>query len=167
MFLVVLYLATIVAANLLVAQFGPAVSIVNAFLFIGLDITTRDALHEKWHGKNMWLKMMLLIGAGSVLSAALNWNAARIALASFVAFAAAGVVDTVIYNFLYKKSRLVKINGSNIGAALIDSIVFPAVAFGFPLLWLIMLGQFAAKIGGGFVWSLIMKNENIFTRREV
>ena len=40
-----LYLVAIIAANLLVAKFGPAISIVNAFLFIGLDLTARDKLH--------------------------------------------------------------------------------------------------------------------------
>ena len=47
-FYVVLYLFAIVAANLLVARFGPSVTIINAFLFIGLDLTTRDGLHEAW-----------------------------------------------------------------------------------------------------------------------
>lgn len=37
MILIALYLAAIVLANLSVAYFGPAVSIVNSFLFIGLD----------------------------------------------------------------------------------------------------------------------------------
>ena len=32
------YLVTIVAANLLIVAFGPAVSVLNAFLFIGLDV---------------------------------------------------------------------------------------------------------------------------------
>jgi hypothetical protein len=155
--LITLYLIAIVAANLLVAQFGPAVTIFNAFAFIGLDLSTRDSLHERWQGRNLWLKMALLIGAGSVLSALLNWQAAPIALASFVAFAAAGITDTLVYQLLGDKSRLVKMNGSNVVSVAVDSVLFPLLAFGLPLLLPIMAGQFVAKVVGGFVWSLILK----------
>jgi hypothetical protein len=51
--LIIGYLAAIMAANLLVVQFGPSIAIVSAFLFIGLDLTTRDYLHEAWRGR--WL----------------------------------------------------------------------------------------------------------------
>jgi hypothetical protein len=51
--MIILYLAAIVAANLSVAHFGPSVAVLNAFLFIGLDLTTRDALHERWRGRNL------------------------------------------------------------------------------------------------------------------
>lgn len=154
--LIVLYLTAIVAANLLVAQFGPSVTILNAFLFIGLDLTTRDALHERWQGRNLWRNMLLLIGAGSLLSAALNWQAGQIALASFVAFAVSGVVDTLVYKALGERTRLVRMNGSNVVSAAVDSLIFPALAFGFPLMWSIVLGQFVAKVAGGFLWSLVL-----------
>lgn len=153
---IVLYLVSVVLANLSVAFFGAGISIVNAFLFIGLDLTTRDMLHEQWEHKNLWRNMALLIGAGSVLSALLNWDVLPIALASFVAFASAGVADTITYNVLRNHSRIVRVNGSNMVSAAVDSVVFPALAFGFPLLVPIMLGQFAAKTFGGYVWSLIL-----------
>jgi hypothetical protein len=154
--LIVVYLIAIVAANLLVAEFGPSVTILNAFLFIGLDITTRDALHEHWRERSLWRNMALLIGAGSLLSYALNASAGPIALASFVAFAAAGMADTLVYTALGRHARLVRVNGSNVVSAAADSAVFPALAFGLPLLWPIVLGQFAAKVVGGFIWSLIL-----------
>lgn len=157
MILITLYLVAIVAANLLVVQFGVGVVIFNAFVFIGLDLSTRDTLHERWQGKHLWRNMLILIGTGSVLSALLNWNAAPIAFASFVAFACAGVADAIVYQMLGDKSRLLKMNGSNVIAAGVDSILFPALAFGFPLLIPVMLGQFAAKVIGGFVWSLILR----------
>lgn len=150
------YLTAIVAANLLVAQFGPSVAVVNAFLFIGLDLTARDALHDAWHGRNLVPKMALLIGAGSVLSYVLNRNAGPIALASFVAFAGAGIADSLVYTLLGDRARLVKMNGSNLVSAAVDSVLFPALAFGFPLLWVVMLGQFAAKVLGGGLWSLVL-----------
>lgn len=155
--IVALYLLAIVIANLLVARFGPSVTIVNAFLFIGLDITARDSLHEKWHRRNLWLKMAALIATGSILSAALNWQARHIALASFAAFASAGVVDTLVYHLLRDKAALVKINGSNVVSAAVDSVVFPALAFGFPLLIGVMVGQFLAKAAGGLIWSFILR----------
>ena len=60
MILIIVYLSAIVLANLSVAAFGPEMSIVNAFLFIGLDLSTRDALHERWQGRNLWRRMLLL-----------------------------------------------------------------------------------------------------------
>lgn len=151
-------------------------AVVNAFLFIGLDLTARDNLHEAWKGRGLVWKMAALIGAGSLLSWLLNHNAGQIALASFTAFACAGVADSLVYHWLirhreklqekdawtrfdalvYRTDRYGRINGSNLVSAAVDSAIFPAMAFGFPLLWGVMLGQFAAKVGGGFVWSLIL-----------
>lgn len=154
-FYVVLYLIAIVAANLSVAHFGPTSTIVNAFLFIGLDLTTRDGLHEAWHGKTLWLKMLMLIACGSALSYLLNRNAGQIAIASLVAFAAAGLTDALIYQLLHKRSWFTKVNGSNVFSATVDSVIFPTLAFG-SFMPLIVLGQLAAKVGGGFLWAIIL-----------
>ena len=145
----------IIAANLTVTWWGPRMVVINAFLFIGLDLTARDGLHEAWHKRGLVWKMLLLIGAGSVLSYALNHDAGRIALASFVAFACAGLADTIIYHVLHRYPRLLKINGSNVAGAAVDSLIFPTLAFG-SLMPAIILGQFVAKVAGGFVWSLIL-----------
>lgn len=157
MIYILMYLFAIVAANLLVVAFGPSITIVNAFLFIGLDLTARDHLHEAWHRRGLIWKMALLIGAGSLLSWFLNRDAGRIALASFAAFACAGTADAIAYSLLGDRTRLLKINGSNVVSAGMDSVIFPALAFGFPLLWGVMLGQFVAKVAGGFVWSLVFE----------
>lgn len=151
-----LYLVAIVAANLTVAWFGPSVTIINAFLFIALDLTSRDNLHEAWHGKGLFWKMAALIAVGSLLSWLLNRNAGPIALASFIAFACANAADTLIYQLLHDRAKLLKINGSNIVSAAVDSFIFPMLAFGFPLLWGVIFGQFVAKVSGGFIWSLIL-----------
>lgn len=153
---VILYLVAIVLANLTIAAFGPSMAIVNAFLFIGLDLTARDRLHDAWRGKNLLLKMTLLIAAGSILSWVLNRDAGQIAVASFVAFAAAATVDTVVYQLLGGYPRWLRINGSNIPSAFVDSLIFPTLAFG-AFLWPIVLGQFLAKTLGGFVWSLVFR----------
>jgi uncharacterized PurR-regulated membrane protein YhhQ (DUF165 family) len=153
---VIMYLVAIVLANLTVAQFGPNMAIFNAFLFIGLDLTARDRLHDAWRGNNLVPKMTALIAAGSVLSWVLNRDAGQIALASFVAFAAAATVDAVVYHLLGNYPRWLRINGSNVPSALVDSLVFPTLAFG-GFMPLIVLGQFLAKTLGGFLWSLVFR----------
>ena len=156
MLYVFVYLVAIVAANLSVAYFGPQATIVNAFLLIGLDLSTRDKLHELWHNDRLWLRMFGLILTGSVITVVLNAGAWQIALASTVAFAAAALCDAVVYQVLYRQHRLVKMNGSNLLSAAVDSVLFPAIAFGFPLMWPIMIGQFIAKVTGGALWSLVL-----------
>lgn len=156
MIYIALYLIAIIGANLSTAYFGPSASVLNAFLFIGLDLTGRDKLHEAWQGRHLWLKMLALITAGSLLSYLLNRNAGPIAIASFAAFIGAGLADTAVYTLLGHHSRFLKINGSNTVAAAVDSLLFPILAFGFPPMWGIILGQFLAKTLGGFLWSLIL-----------
>jgi hypothetical protein len=154
-FLVTLYLVAIVAANLSVATFGPDAVIANAFVLIGLDLTTRDLLHEAWHRQGLIWKMGGLIAAGSAISYLLNAGAGQIALASFAAFALAAVMDTVVFGRLWRKKWLVRSNVSNVASAAVDSVVFPVLAFGAFLPWII-LGQFLAKATGGFLWSLVL-----------
>ncbi len=155
MIYILMYLTAAVLANLSTSFFGAYASILNAFLFIGLDLTARDKLHEAWHGRLLWGKMFALIAAGSLISYLLNRNAGMIAIASLAAFGVAGLVDAVVYQFLYDKPWMVKVNGSNIFSALADSLVFPTIAFG-GFLPLIVLGQFTAKVTGGFIWSWII-----------
>lgn len=151
-----MYLTAIIAANLVTTKFGPASSIVNAFLFIGLDLTARDKLHEAWRKNGLIWKMGALIACGSFLSWAINRNAGMISVASFAAFACAALVDTIVYQLLHERSYIVKINGSNVFGALVDSLVFPTVAFG-GFLPLITLGQFAAKVIGGALWAYVLE----------
>lgn len=153
--LVVLWLVAIVAANLSSTHFGPSASVYNAFLLIGLSLTTRDALHTAWDGEGLKWKMAALIVTGSAISYLINQDAAQIALASCIALAAAESLDALIYHGLRKRDWLVRSNGSNVPSAAVDSLVFPTIAFG-GFLPVIVLGQFVAKVGGGFVWSLII-----------
>ena len=178
---VLAYLGAIVAANLLVTTFGPAVVIVNAFLFIGLDLTCRDKLHDAWEGRDLWTRMLALIAAGGFISYLVNVDAGPIALASCVAFALASLADAATYWWLSRKvttttkdeyvgysrtittrrfSKFERVNGSNVVGAAVDSLVFPTLAFG-ALLPVIVLGQFVAKVAGGFVWFFIL---NTITR---
>jgi hypothetical protein len=152
--LIALYLGAIVAANLLVAAFGPAISIVNAFLFIGLDLTTRDALDERWDGRRA--PMLGLIAVGGALSYLLNRDAGIIAVASTVAFTVAAIADWTVYHLLGAHPRWLRVNGSNIVGAAVDSILFPTIAFG-GFLPLVTLGQFAAKVLGGAFWFMVLR----------
>jgi uncharacterized PurR-regulated membrane protein YhhQ (DUF165 family) len=161
--LVGLYLAAIVAANWSSAHWGPEASIYNAFFLIGLTLTTRDRLHDIW-GSKRFRNMALLIGAGSALSfagahlfpgTAPPDVVAKIALASCVAFGVAETMDAVGYQLLRRKPWLERANTSNLLGAALDSAIFVSIAFGWS--WPIIFGQFCAKVGGGFVWSLVIR----------
>lgn len=153
--LILLYLAAIVLANLLVSRFGPAVSILNAFLLIGLDLSTRDRLHELWQGRLLWPRMLLLISAGGLLSLFFG-GSGRVALASCTAFVLASLADALVFRALIHKPWLTRANGSNLFAAAIDSLCFPLIAFGWPLLWGVVLGQYVAKVAGGALWAWVI-----------
>lgn len=104
--------------------------------------------------------MALLIALGSFLSWWLNREAGPIAIASFVAFAASGSVDATIYHWLRHQSWFVRVNGSNLLGAAVDSVIFPTLAFGGLLPW-IVIGQFAAKVFGGLLWSLCLRRPEV------
>lgn len=156
MIFIVLYLTAIVLANISVTMFGPSVTVINAFLFIALDLSARDRLHEQWQGKHLWRNMLFLIAGGSLLSAVLNWNAAPIALASFGAFLLSETADALVYQSLHKRPQWIKMNGSNLVSAAVDSFAFPVLAFGWPPLWGIIIGQFVAKTIGGAIWAYLL-----------
>ena len=158
MIAVIVYLAAIVSANLNLIFFGPAASIINAFILIGLDLSLRDRLHDQWKGRHLWLKMLALICGGSAITIALNWDALPIALASATAFLLAGVGDALVYSKLRGKIFLVRSNGSNLAGSAIDSVVFPTMAFGV-FMPEIILGQFVAKLAGGGIWSWILDEQ--------
>jgi hypothetical protein len=152
---VFVFLIAIILANLSVSYFGPVSTPFNAFLLIGLDLSLRDHIHEKWHGKQLGLKMFGLIVVGGFITYMLNRGAGMICLGSVVAFGVALVVDAVLYELFYSKSKLVKMNISNTGSALADSVLFPTIAFGMFIPW-VVLGQFLAKTLGGAFWAWIL-----------
>lgn len=154
--LIAVYLVSIVAANLLVATFGPAASIPIAFVLIGCDLVVRDRLHDTWQGRGLTWRMAALIVCGSLLSYALNAGAGRIALASCAAFAAAGVADALAYHALRRRSWAQRANGSNVVGAAIDSVAFLWLAFGVGALWLAP-AQWAAKVLGGACWAWALR----------
>lgn len=153
--LVMLYLSAIVIANLLDVHFGPKMVAINSFFLIGLDLTCRDVLHEKWTHNRFW-KLLALILAGSFISWLLNRDAQKIALASGAAFLLAGLTDTVVYAALFKSSRFAKVNISNVCSSIVDTFIFLFLAFGLPFAWPALLLNIVAKIAGGYIWSWVL-----------
>jgi uncharacterized PurR-regulated membrane protein YhhQ (DUF165 family) len=151
---IVAYAFAMTAANLLIVKFGVWMSPINSFFLIGLTLVLRDWLHIRLKA---W-QMALLITASGAITYLLNPAAAHIAIASSVAFTLAALVDWVIFvkanGTWFKRS-----NVSNIAGAAVDSVAFPTIAFGV-LMPEIVLAQFASKIVGGYIWSVLLKERN-------
>lgn len=147
---IVIYAAAMTAANLSVAHFGPASIPVNAFLLIGLDLTLRDWLQARL---KPW-QLLALIAASGVITYGLNTDAGRFAAASAAAFTVSALVDWAVFVRI-PGPWFARSNGSNVAGALVDSLVFPLLAFG-GVDTLLVAKMFAAKVAGGFVWSALL-----------
>src|SRR4051812_47863469 len=124
-----IYIFILVVANMVIAWFGPAATPVVAFLLIGLDLTLRDRLHDQWLGRQLWPRMLALIVSAGVVSYVLNPASGAIAIASVVAFGLAALADAAAYQLLAGRSWAVRVNGSNVIGAAVDSLIFPLMAF--------------------------------------
>lgn len=157
--LIALYIGSVVAANVIISKLGIGAAWWVALIFIGCDLSVRDRLHEMWHGSRLWLAMSLLILTGSILSVVVNWSGWGVSAASFLAFAASGFTDVLVYQRLYHLSWWKKVNGSNIASATIDSITFFVlllVFMGWPVVLSLLVLQIGSKMVGGLVWSFIL-----------
>lgn len=155
--LVGLYLTAIVSANLFVERWGQRGLVLTAFLLIPFDLVNRDALQQRWQGRGLLLRLVLLTGAGSILTVLFSHSAARIAAASCIAFLAASTVDSIVFQLLLARPRLVRINSATVASSLVDSMVFPVVAFGVHHVSLsLCLAQAGSKILGGLAWSILL-----------
>lgn len=160
---IALYLAAAVVANLTMAHVAASlpfeaflfVDFLVCFVMIAVDLVVRDALHERWDGRALWPRMLALVGAGSLLSYLANGAAGRIALASFLAFLAAGLTDTAVYHLARRIPRFRRVTVSNLAAALADSVVWPLVALG-AFTPLVTASEFTAKVLGGVVWAALL-----------
>jgi uncharacterized PurR-regulated membrane protein YhhQ (DUF165 family) len=152
-FALIAYAVAMIAANLLVATFGPSVTAINAFLLIGLDLTLRDWLHFRL---KTWQMGGLIIGTG-LITYALNPASGMIAVASAVSFLAASIVDWAIF-VKTTGSWIKRANVSNTAGAAVDSLLFPTIAFGALMPEIIAL-QFVAKVSGGAVWSYVLEKK--------
>ena len=150
-FAIFIYAAAMILANLTIAHYGPWVAPINAFLLIGLDLALRDVLHVRLRP---W-QMVALIGSTGALTYVLNPAAGVIAVASSVAFTAAALIDWVTFARLRGHPWLVRANGSNVAGAIVDSLLFLALA-PFPFSWAVALQMMVAKIAGGSAWAWLL-----------
>jgi uncharacterized PurR-regulated membrane protein YhhQ (DUF165 family) len=146
-FALIAYAIAMTVANMLVATFGPSVSPINAFVFIGFDLALRDWLQIKLKP----VQMGALIAGTGLLTYALNQNAGMIAVASAVSFTMAALIDWIVFTKT-KGTWLFRANSSNVAGSAVDSLVFPTIAFGGFMPEIVAL-QFVAKILGGTLWS--------------
>lgn len=146
-FALISYALAMTAANLLVVQFGPAITPLNAFFLIGLDLTLRDWLHVRLRP---W-QMGSLIASAGLLAWVLNPAAQNIAVASACSFALAALVDWVVFT-ASSGSWFARSMKSNVAGAAVDSMIFPLMAFG-SFMPAIVIAQFCAKIAGGAMWA--------------
>lgn len=158
--IVLAYLFAIVASNLLVARYGQIALVFTAWVLIPFDLVARDILHGRWEGPTLWPRIVLLIHAGALITLALNWEAWRVAVASVTAFAVGTVVNTALFARWDWMPRLWRMTSTNSVVALIDSTLFPILAFGL-LSWEISFLQFVSKSVGAYAWAVIVNKAKL------
>jgi queuosine precursor transporter len=149
--LAAVYVGAMVAANLLV-WLSPCFSLIDSVLLIGLDLTLRDVMDERLSRAQL---AAVIVGGGAIIWLA-NPAPNHIAIASAKAFILAALADWLAYSLLRSRPWMVRCNGSNVVGAAVDSVIFPMLAFGaFPPATISL--QFAAKVGGGAIWSVLLR----------
>lgn len=148
-------LAANAAANLIIADHGPSAAPYVALGLVALDLVARDALHDRLEARRRVALLAALTLAGAAISYAVNADAARIALASALAFACAFTVDAVAYHLARFRPWLERSNLSNIAAALVDTATFYLVAgFGLGGPAIVQAGM---KVAGGLLFALALE----------
>jgi queuosine precursor transporter len=149
--MILIYLFSITLANIIILQFGPSMTPITGFLLIGLDLVLRDKLSDKLSAA----KMLTMIVAAGLITLAINRDAMQIAVASSLSFSIASVADWIVF----KQSVgtwSARSHKSNAVGAVVDSVLFPTIAFG-ALMPTIVIGQIAAKFLGAALWVRILE----------
>lgn len=149
------FLTAAVAANLVIAEEGPSAAPIVGFALVGVALVIRDRLDDELGRRELLAVMGAVVAIGTVLTYLVAPDAGRVALGSAVAFAAATIVDTVVYRWSWRDGRgfLERSTLSNVPAAAVDSVAFFAVAFG------TLDGsfrQFCAKLAGATIAALLI-----------
>ena len=132
------FLATIPAANWLIGNVGtvcipagpclipvaPGLMAPSGVLMIGAALALRDALHERLPR----LSVAALIVSGAGLS--LAFSPPALAIASAVAFLLSELADFAVYDRLRKRGLALAVLASGAVGAVLDSVLFSALAFG-------------------------------------
>lgn len=150
-----IYLLAFVLSNFIVLWFGANGLIFTALFLIPFDFVMRCLFHETWKGKELILKLGLLVLTASLLTFLINQNTLNIAIASAIGFISAQLFAGVFYQIFINKSYFVKVNGSDAVGILVDSIIFQLIAFSV-VLPEITVSQFLLKIVGGLFWYWII-----------
>lgn len=143
--LVVLYVLAVALTTSVSGAYGPLASVLDSLPGIGLVIAVRIRLQDLWRGR-VYHRMIPLVLLGSLGSLSGNMSHPRIAGASCAAFIAANLASM----WLQPRSRLASITAF----AVIDSLIFPPLAFS-AFAWWVVGGQIAAKIFGAVVWGWV------------
>jgi len=152
---VVFYLAAILMANGLVSYFGQEALPFTSFFLIPFDLLARDVLHEEWKDDIfLWTKMTSLIIGGAILSYVTSIATPAVSFASGVSFLLMGMTNAFVYFLMMRAPRMIRMNVSNLFAAIVDSLVFPLLAFGTIVISL-SVAQAVSKTAGGFFWTLL------------
>lgn len=140
---IAVYILSIVCANvtLYYQVFGPWTIYINSFLYIGMDFTVRDTFSRAWGHS---IGCLILLG-GLITFVGTYGATLSIVVGSVVAFVAANVADTIAYGVLPKHKGV----GSNMIASVVDSWVFPLLAFG-----IVTPTRFVALVLAKFLGSL-------------
>ena len=101
------------------------------------------------------LRMLAMICAAGAVSYALNPSSGIIAVASVVAFIVSSMTDTAVFSAMKGNSWTTRANASNVVSAMVDSILFPTIAFGV-LMPAIVASQFSMKVLGGALWAYVL-----------
>lgn len=152
------YFAAIVAANLIVTFLGRPGLFITATLLIPFDLFARDVLHVRWHGRLLRTRMFCLVFGGSLLSFIFNSKTLRVALASFLAFGLAGLIDFFFFQVFFDKGPRTRMHISNIFSSLADSSIFVSIVFGF--LPGVIAFQWLLKFCGSAFWTEIYARGN-------
>ena len=138
----VLYIATIVAANYATSTYGLVailgLTVTAGTYFAGAALIARDFIQRDL-GKPV---VLAAIGAGALLSAVTSSPA--LAVASGLAFLTSELVDLAVYTPLSRRNLAAAILASSIVSAPVDTILFLHLA-GFPVTPGAVAGQFAVK----------------------
>jgi uncharacterized PurR-regulated membrane protein YhhQ (DUF165 family) len=141
---VLLYVAAIVAANVLTQRFGlvPAgfgLLVTAGTYAAGFALLARDFAHRYAGVRWVW--------AGILLGIVLSWFLASpvLAMASAAAFGIAELVDLLMFLWLRPRGFIRAAWWSNVVSAPVDTFVFLAIA-GFPITWQTVAGQLLVKL---------------------
>lgn len=128
MIALLLYLASIVAANWAIVTFGPVpvgfgLLAPAGVYFVGVTFTLRDVVQEQVGRRGVWGAVC----AGALLSALIN---PALALASGAAFLLSESADMLVYTPLRRRNLVAAVLLSNTVGLVVDSVCFLALAFG-------------------------------------